>query len=155
MHPENLSLKELLSLCRRAEQVCLLRLERIREASDATDRPLHELFDDLAAEQRNHVSSIELYEVRTPRPETWFLDPAQAERFVLLRLPTVSRGFGEAPLDRDLALFFAESLEEEAARFYRALSEHAPDGESRSFFLNMAERGRCSLDHLRQVVLQG
>ncbi len=155
MNPEDLSLKELLSLCRRAEQICLLRLEKIHEASDVTDQPLHDLLDDLAAEQRNHARSVELYEARTPRPQTWLLDPAQADRLVLSRLPSVSRGFGEAPLDRDLALFFAESLEEEAARFYRSLSEHAPDGESRSFFINMAERDRCSLDHLRQVVLQG
>lgn len=155
MNLEDLSLKELLWLCHRAEILCLRRLEQIHEGSDPADLPLHELLRELAAEQSNHARAVDEYERRMPRPEIWLLDPAQGERLLLWRLPSLSRGFGEGLLDRDLALFFAESLEEEAARLYRALSEHAPDWESRNFFINMAERDRCSLDHLRQVVLQG
>jgi len=155
MNPEDLSLAELLGLCRRTEELCLHRIEQIGKGSDPTDAALHDLLRELAAEQVNHARSVEEYEVRTPRAGTGSLDPALADRLILRRLPSMTRKFGEALLDRDLALFFAESLEEEASRFYHALSLHAPDWESRNFFINMAERDRCSLDHLRQVVLQG
>lgn len=155
MNVEDLSLRELLSLCRRAEEMRLRRLEQIRAGSDPVDGPLHDLLRELALEQRTHAQAVEEYEARMPEPEGGGLDRATAERLVLWRIPSIIRGFGEGLLDRDLALFFAESLEEEAARFYRALVEHAPDWESRGFFLNMAERDRCSLEHLRQVVLQG
>jgi hypothetical protein len=152
---EELSLGGLLALSRQAEELCLHRLERIREWSDPEDGPLHELLEDLVAEERNHLGAIEEYEIRAAEEGIPPVDPAQAERLLRSRLPSLGRRFGEGFLDRDLALFFAESLEEEASRFYRALKEHARDGESRSFFLNMAERDRCSLDHLRSVVLNG
>ncbi len=152
---ESLSLKNLPSLCRQAEKMCLRRFDKIRERSDPDDEPLHELLGDLAAEERNHLAAIEEYEARAPGEAAAGLDPDGAECLLRGRLPSLSRGFGEGLLDRDLALFFAESLEEEAARFYRAVMEHAGDGESRSFFLNMSERDRCSLDHLRRVVLNG
>lgn len=152
---EELSLGGLLAICRRAEEMCLRRLERIRQWSDPEDGPLHDLLQDLVAEERNHLGAIEEYEARVRGNGDSPVDPAQAERLLGGRLPSLSKRFGEGFLDRDLALFFAESLEEETSRFYRAVKEHAHDGESRSFFLNMAERDRCSLDHLRSVVLNG
>lgn len=142
MNVEDLSLKELLSLCRQAEGMCLRRYDQIRERSDPSDQPLHDLLWELASEQQNHARSVEEYEARAPQPETSPLEAAQAVRMVLRQLPSISRSFGEGLLERDLALFFAESLKEEAARFYRVLAEHAPDWESRDFFINMAERDR-------------
>jgi rubrerythrin len=155
MNLEDLSLKELLLLSRQAEEMCLRRFDQIHQGSDPTDLPLHDLLRELSAEGQNHARAVDEYHARLEYPEIVSLRPTDAERLVLWRLPSIVRKFGEGLLDRDLALFFAESLEEEATRFYHALSEHAPDGESRSFFTNMAERDRCSLDLLRQVVLQG
>lgn len=152
---EDLSLKQLLELAHRAEEMCLRRLGEIHAGSDPTDLPLQELLADLSSEVINHANAFWEYRARVESPDSGPLPPEDAERLILWRLPSIARGFGEGLLDRDLALFFAESLEEEASRFYKALSQHAPDGESRGFFMNMAERDRVSLDHLRQVVLQG
>ncbi|HXX95280.1 MAG TPA: hypothetical protein VEN81_16780 [Planctomycetota bacterium] len=152
---EELSLKQLLELAHRAEEMCLRRLGEIHAASDPTDEALQDLLADLSSEVINHANSVWEYRARVECADSGPLPPEDAERLILWRLPSIARSLGEGVLDRDLALFFAESMEEEATRFYRALSQHAPDGESLGFFLNMAERDRVSLDHLRQVVLQG
>ena len=52
-------------------------------------------------------------------------------------------------------MFYAESLEEEATRFYRVLAEHAHEARTRSAFVDLSDRERVKLRFLREVVLQG
>lgn len=157
-----LSRRDILSLCGRTQELCIRQFERIAERSDASDLALRALLEDLIARSRSQALAIEEYVAGSPdlpqdssQPSSSRSGGHQGEELLREYLTSPSRSLGEGPLLRDFAMFFAESLEEEAARFYRTLAEHAPDWESRQFLLDLSQDEGSALRHLREVVLQG
>jgi rubrerythrin len=146
-----LSTQELSDLCRHGGQVCVSRFRQIAEAADPADRPLQELLSQMAKGADLQARAIPEVE----EPSSQQLRP-RGEMMELIRsyLTSLSKGFGEGRLHRDIALFLAESLEEEAARLYRTLAEHAREWRSRALFLELSECERGKLRFLREVVLQ-
>lgn len=146
-----LSARELAILSRRAEEECSRRFRQIAEAADPSDLALQTLLRDMAVEA----------ELQTPLeemgPSFGFglrMTPTGIRELVQASIPTLTKGFGEGTFHRDNALFYAESLEEEASRFYRMLAEHAREAESRNLFTDLSDRERGKLRFLREVVLQ-
>ena len=147
-----LSSQDLALVCRKAGEECESRLRKIAERSDPSDRALRDLLTGLAVEARSQVQSLEPAGDR--RPSGW-LSVESIREFIRSGMKSLSRSFGEGRLHRDAALFYAESLEEELARFYRMLAEHAREAETRNVCFELSEREKGKLRFLRDVVLQG
>ncbi|MBI3854408.1 MAG: hypothetical protein HY293_01820 [Planctomycetes bacterium] len=146
--------RELAGICRVAGEECVRRLRQIAQASDPSDEALQGLLLKMASEARLQAEALHEDEDRwkagPPHPE----NGDEIRQFIRNSFTSLSKGFGEGRLHRDIALFYAESLEEEAARFYRVVAEHAREAEARSVFAGMSDRERGKLRFLREVVLQ-
>lgn len=132
MKLETLTPRERLSLCRRAATAAVRRLRLLAQGVNPKDGPLRRLLESLLGEEERHLAEIGRFEGKTgvaPIPEGQDLDSVLAWFF-----PSLSKAPGEGYIDRETGSYFAERLEEEAAQFYRALAEQAPDEESRAFF---------------------
>ena len=150
---EGLSLGELLDLATVAGELYVNRLVEIAGSTDPTDRRVQELLDEMTADAKRQVEAVRLYASHVKLPSAWRLDPGERNRVLWKRFPSARKRFGEGRLNREQALYFAETLQEESYRFHRALAEEAPNFLTKSFFENQGERCACSVDHLRTVVL--
>jgi rubrerythrin len=145
---------ELLALGRRALELCARRLDGIAEAADPEDRPLRALLQRMSLDQEIQAASVE--DLENGQIEESRLPSKSDEAASLLRshLTSLSKGFGEGPLNRDMALFYAESVEEEASRLFRVLASHARESASSRLFAGLSDHERDNLHHLREVVFQ-
>jgi hypothetical protein len=152
---ETLSTGDLAVLCRKAGEVCARRFKLIADASAASDHPLQDLLPRIAADAEREIQTH--LEVEFPDPEGGSSQLAPEDAMSLIRghLTSLSKGFGEGMLHRDVALFLAESLEEEVSRFYRTLAEHASGSEASAILRDLSQRERMKLRYLREVVLEG
>jgi rubrerythrin len=148
---ENLSAEELTLIGREAAEECGSRFREIAEASDPCDTALRELLGSMATEVLAQVQS----EHGDPFGASCRRTAEGVREFIRASLPTLTKRFGEGVLHRDIALFYAESLEEEASRFYRMLAAHARESRARKVFEELSDRERVKLRFLREVVLQG
>lgn len=148
-----LSLKERLLLCERVEEACLRRLHEIARRSDPGDGPLRDFLGHLIREEEGHLAGVRGFAERTLPPVPDGAAGALLESMILSRFPSLSQGFGEGILSRDNALYFAECVQKESSRFYRELSDGAPDAESRDFFRRAAEGGESLLKHIQTILL--
>lgn len=146
---------ELLALGRRALELCARRFDEIAKAADPGDRPLRELLGRMALETEVQASSVEQHENQIPEESRLASRPGEALGLIRSHLTSLSKSFGEGPLHRDIALFLAESLEEEASRLYRVLAGHMRESQAVRLFAGLSERERGNLHFLREVVLQG
>lgn len=149
----DLSVKELTFLSEEAAKACAHRLTQIAQAADPSDGVLQNLLGELAHEASPIPPFLEEGgEAGSLAPERP-LASSKVKDFVRGSLNSLSKRFGEGRLDRDIALFFAESIEEEVSRFYLKLSQHAGHHPIRSRLFDLSERERGKLRHLREVVL--
>ena len=153
MELRELSLKEWLSVCERAEGACAQRLREISGRADPADAPLLRFLGSLVSEEEAHLDAIRQFSRKVPGPPVWLLDEMLLDHLVRSRFPSFGQGFGEGRLSRDNALYYAECVEKESSRFYRALSEEAPDPESRDFFRTVAEGEESHLKHIQTTLL--
>lgn len=151
---EKLTPQDLTQITRQAGEECALRFRRIAGAADPADAALQELLGEMAREARLQLQLAPEEEARRPFGSGHRLTPDGVREFIRGSLPSLTKGFGEGMLHRDIALFYAESLEEEAARFFRLLAEHARETETRTLFKDLSDRERGKLRFLREVVLQ-
>jgi len=151
---EKLSAQELAMISRQAGEECGRRFRQIAGASDASDTALQELLGDMEKEARLQVQAIPEAEGRLPFGAARRMASDGVREFIRASIPSLTKGFGEGTLHRDIALFYAESLEEEASRFYRRLAEHARESDTRTLFTDLSDRERGKLRFLREVVLQ-
>jgi hypothetical protein len=147
----DLSSAELLTLGRRALELCVSRFGEIADRADPGDEPVRELLRKMSLEEDLQASSVEELENRFPRASR----PEAGMGLIRTYLTSLSKRFGEGPLHRDNAMFLAESLEEEASRLYGVLARHAREADVRRLFQDLSERERTNLRYLREVVLQG
>ncbi len=153
MSLEDLSLFEILNLCRRAGGACLQRLRDISANVDPFDRPLRTFLERLQEDALRNVERTAEFAARMGPTD----EPARGEPLYQQHLnrhfQSFGTGFGEGWLDRDAAMHFAECVEEESSRFYWKLSHLAPDDESARFFATAAEGDASRLARLRAVLL--
>jgi hypothetical protein len=152
---DKLSTQDLAMISHQTAEECEFRLRRIAAASDPADQALQELLRSMAKETWVQIQSHWEGDARRPFGSSSRLSSDGIREFICASLPSLTRRFGEGTLHRDNALFYAESLEEEAARFYRLLAEHAREAELRSLFTDLSDRERHKMRFLRDVVLQG
>ena len=150
---KGLLLHELLELCEEAGGLYVRRLGRILGDADPSDSSLRDLLREMIVEGEGHLESVRLYTARVPASRGRRLGEPERGRLLKEHFPSVVREFGAGGLDRDVSLYFADTLVEEYVRFHRTLAGNAPDPESASFFLNLSESGRVYLEHLRTVLL--
>lgn len=151
MKLDALSLKERISLCRRAAAAAVGRLNLLGQAVDPEDGPLRRLFEMLAHDEERRLAEVSRLDVPTgevPAHGLRDLDPIIAGFF-----PSLTREPGEGFVDRETGSYFAECLEEESVRFYRALAEQASDEESRAFFHQSEQDQESHLNFVRNVLL--
>lgn len=148
---KDLTTAQLSLICRRAGEECVRRIGRIARASDPSDRALQDLLRSMATEAQLQEQA---FPDSQDRPGRRSLVTEDVGDFIRGSFPSLSKSLGEGILHRDIALFYAESLEEEASRFHRMLAEHAREAEARIVFSDLSERERGNLRFLREVVLQ-
>ena len=151
----DLDTTELLAVGRRALELEARRLDQIAAAADATDQPLRELLHKMALESELRAAEVEREENVRPDDSRLASTPEQGFRLIQGYLTSLTKSFGEGPLPRDAALFFAESLEEETSRLCRVLAEHAREWPVNRLFVELSERERKNVRYLREVVLAG
>jgi hypothetical protein len=145
---------ELLALGRRSLELCARRLDAIAEAAETDDRPLRGLLRRMALDKEMRAADVERVENEQPEESRLPSRAEEAVSFIRGYLTSVGKRFGEGPLNRDVALFLAESLEEEASRLFRVLAGHSREGRTARFFLEQSECERGKLHELRDVVLE-
>jgi rubrerythrin len=151
----DLSCSELLALGRHAMELCARRFEALAGAADSTDLPLRDLLRKMALDAECQAAAVEERENQLTEESRLPSKPEEAQRLIRSYLTSLSKSLGEEPLQRDAALFFAESLEEEAFRLFRVLAGHARESHSTKVFSDVADRERVNFQYLRDVVLQG
>jgi len=152
---ERLTPQDLATLGCHAAEECERRFRGIAQASDPADAALQELLREMADEAHLQVEAPAEERRQLPFGSGRRVTPDGIREFIRASLPSLTKRFGEGTLHRDIAMFYAESLEEEATRFYRMLAEHAHEAGTRSRFVDLSDRERGKLRFLREVVLQG
>lgn len=146
---------ELLVLGRRASELCARRFEQLGQAADPSDEPLRKLLNKMACDAMSQAADVEGCENQRPEDSRLPSCPDAALRLIRSYLTSLSKSLGEGPLHRDTALFFAESLEEEASRLYRTLSGHSRESWAVQMFSTMADHEKGNFHYLREMVLEG
>ncbi len=150
-----LSQGALLALGRQALEACIRRFDEIAQAVDPTDRPLQDLLRKMASDTESQAARAGWLQREGAEESPLPAPPPDAGRLLQSNLPSLSKSLGEGPLHRDVALFFAESLEEEIARLHRVLAGLSQESAASRFLSDLSQRERSHLHYLRQVVLQG
>ena len=150
---KDMSLKMLLSLCRRARSDSVGRLRAILDRTDPHDVPLRRYLLELSAQQEERLKETERFDSRVGGPVYWRPDEAKTKRLLKRFFPSVSQGLGAGHVNRETAMHFVERLEEEVTRFYHVLATRAPDDDSRGFLTKEAEGEESRLKHNREVLL--
>ncbi|HEX7901855.1 MAG TPA: hypothetical protein VF950_29120 [Planctomycetota bacterium] len=134
-----------LTLCLKAGEFCLRRILEIERKSDPADTALHRLLREIESWERAQLDQVA--EIGRPAglqdPET-AVDPY---------FPSARERLGEAPLNRDSAMYYVENLKEEASRFFQEMARAAMDERSRAIFTHIALGGLGQIARLRTVLL--
>lgn len=131
-----------LTLCLRAEEVCLNRIREIERQSDPRDPALHRLLREIESWEREQLEQV-----------AGMGSPAGIQVRAEPYFPSASERLGEAPLNRDSAMYYVESLKEEASRFFQRMARAAMDDRARAIFTRIALGGIGQVARLRTVLL--
>ncbi len=134
-----LSLKELVLLGRRAERECARCFRALASHIAPTNQSIVRVVLDHAAEEEAHDAALEGFDKRLKWPSVWHLDEGMIDRLLRENLPCLCHDDAAGSLDEAAAVERTREIEDEAIRFYRALARHAPDEESRAFFVSLAD----------------
>lgn len=146
---------ELLALGRHALELCGRRFHQLARFSDPSDEPLRRLLGRMALDAELQAALVEQQEHLLPEESRLASKAEEALGLIRGYLTSLSKPLGEGSVHRDIALFFAESLEEEASRLFRALAGQAREARLTEVFSDVADRERGNFHYLREVVLQG
>lgn len=145
---ETLPLQERVHLARQAAEIRLRRLEAITRFSDPQDTPVRELLRTLTSQ-----ASLGLDRLRRIRTGGMWIEDERARALLREWIHSAWQRFGEGPLDREVALYLAESLLDECACFLVALSNGATEPAVRNCLEDLANNCRSHLEHVRRVIL--
>ena len=147
-----LPLKRALLLCRGAFALCQRRLENIVTLADPHDQPLRRLIQERIAEEIDVATAYRALDWNIPGSQQK-IEMSELDAVLGRWFPSASGKFGEEALNRDIALYFAERVEEERARFLMELAQAVSEELLALEFFNEHERGLRRITHLRTVIL--
>lgn len=130
------------NLCAKAEETCLRRVREILRQADPSDTPLRRLLEDIERQHQIQLESVRVvgeFEEGDDDPRPHF--------------PSLREHLGEGPLNRDYALFYIESLKEEAWHFYEKMARRAIDDDARAVCTHIALYELGEVARLRTVIL--
>jgi len=151
----DLDTAELLTLGRRALELGAQRMDQIAGMADPGDQALLELLRKMSLDSQIQAAAVEELENLVPEEPALSAKPDDGLRLIRSYLTSLTKSLGEGPVHRDIAMFLAESLEEETSRLCRVLAGHAREGRARNVFSELAEREHGNVRFLHDVVLQG
>ncbi|HVE43030.1 MAG TPA: hypothetical protein VNM14_24355 [Planctomycetota bacterium] len=151
----DLDTAELLTVGRRAFELGARRIDQIAEMADPTDQPLRDVLRKMSLDAQIQAAAVEQLENLLPEEPALATRPEDGLRLIQSYLSSLTKSLGEGPVHRDIALFLAESLEEETSRLCRVLAGHAREGRARNVLAELADREQKNFRYLRDVVLQG
>jgi hypothetical protein len=151
----DLETTELLTLGRRAFELGAQRMDQIADMADPGDEALQQLLRKMSLDAQIQAAAVEQLENLIPEEPPISATPGEGLRLIRSYLTSLTKSLGEGPVHRDIALFLAESLEEETSRLCRVLAGHVREGRARNVFADLAEREQGNFRYLRDVVLQG
>jgi hypothetical protein len=132
---------------------CVDRLNKLTRWSDPRDAALHAFLESLLKNEERRVDELERVGIRRDRPGPGRLSHAELRRLMKKFFPSFYRPFGEGPMDRERGMYLAECLEEESARFYREMADHATDQATKELFLRLEREDDSCLQLVRDVLL--
>jgi rubrerythrin len=133
-----LSLKEHLELCRRAERLCAERFRALYRRLGPAEEALRLVLLDLAADEEAHARTADRWYAETDWPPVWHMNESGARALLERHFPSLFQG-PPHEADRGQIVTFVASVEAECAGFYRALENLATDPAVRRYFRNAAE----------------
>ena len=151
----DLDTAELLTVGLRALELGAQRIDQIADMADPGDQPLREVLRKMSLDAQLQAASVEQLENLLPEEPSISSKPEEGLRLIRGYLTSLTKSLGEGPVHRDIALFLAESLEEETSRLCRVLAGHVREGRARNIFAGLADREQGNFRYLREVVLQG
>jgi len=149
MKIEDLSRAGQLTLCQWAERLCGLRLRSLRRYADPQDKALHRVLDERIDDWSPRLRALD----RLGREDASAADDEDIAKLLRDGFPSQRSGIGEGPLNREVALYLVECLEDERSRFYHGMAAAARDGDARALFQQFADRDEAHLKFLRTVSL--
>lgn len=129
--------------CREAEEACLGRLGQILRQADPGDASLRRLLEDVERHDRSRMEELRRVES----------SGSAEELAVEAYFPSLRESLGEAPLNRDSAMYLVENLKVETWRFFRDLARLATREDAREAFTRAALDERGQVAWLRSVIL--
>ena len=152
MNLEVLSWSETVSLCREAAGLVLNRFRTLAQRADPGDRPLSELFKDLAGDAERSLDEIR--RLHGPGPPPGLSESEMATRVARGFLPSLLKSVGTGSLDRESGFYLAECVLGDLVGFYGALVRQTGDERARELLQRSGLAVKARLDFLRFVVLE-
>src|SRR5436190_3988051 len=119
MSLEVLSWSESVSLCREAAILVLNRFRTLAQRAGPEDRPLIQLFNELAGDAERNLDEIRQF--RGPGLPQGLPEVAMAKKVAQGFLPSLSKSVGAGSLDRESGFYLAECVLGDLGGFYGAL----------------------------------
>ena len=132
-----------LTLCLKAEEVCLRRIRDIKRMADPGDPALHHLLREIESGELAQLSQV----AKLGKPTG--LHDVEVESY----FPSTRERLGEAPLSRDSAMYYVERLKEEASHFFQKMAQVAADDRARAILTQIALGELGQVAQLRTVLL--
>lgn len=139
----HLDLLDSRAVCETAEDACLGRLREILLRLESGDHPLRRLIEDVERHDREAMEHLRMLEGGGPA------ETLDVEAY----FPSLRVSLGEAALNRDSAMYYVETLKEEAWRFFRDLARVATDDVARAAYARLAMENLGDVARLRSVIL--
>jgi hypothetical protein len=153
MNLDDLRVSEKQDLALAATAACVDRLKKLTRWSDPHDAALHAFLQSLLQNEERRFDELERAGIRRDRSGPGRLSQADRRRMLKEFFPSFYKPFGEGPMDREREMYLAECLEEESARFYREMADHATDPANEDLFLRLEREDDSFLQLVRDVLL--
>lgn len=142
MNLETLTPANLRSSWAQAEELCLSRIHEILRQADPSDVPLRRLLGDIERQNRVQMDEVRHVDANIEAPDD-----------VDACFPSLRDSLGEAPLNRDSAPHYVDSLKKDACRFFSKMARNAPDEDTRAIFIQVSLSELDQVARLRMVIL--
>jgi hypothetical protein len=129
--------------CAKVAERCLRRIREILRQADPADPALRRLLEDVERQHGFQLESVRSVEGCEDGNDD---DPRQ-------HFPSLQEHLGEGPLNRDCAMFYVESLKEEAWRFFQNMARRAMDDDARAVYTRIALHELGEVARLRTMIL--
>lgn len=146
-----LSLKEWLLFCRRAERSCAQYFEDLAERIAPSADSFHRVLRGLAADEEAHAAALDRFDEHIPWPAVWHLDEPRLARMMKEYFPSLAAGIRKGEISPPTARRLAREVEESSWKFYRDRATQAKDEQSRHLFRSVADGEQAHMARVRKA----